>query len=334
MKYLYLFFLLILGACYGNNFTCDGQKFKGVNLVASPQPMGPEVITALQQLGVEWVSLMPYAFTQMGDTSLHYNLDRQWWGERDDGLIESIRLAQEQGLEVMLKPHIWLQGGGFTGDLTFEKESQWQAWERSYTAYLLHHARISDSMQVPLLCIGTELTLHNRQRPHYWRQLIDTLRTVYSGKLTYAANWDAVEDFPHWKALDYIGVDAYFPLTQSQSSAIKEIAEGWRPHLQLLRRQSARHQKPVLFTEWGYRSITATTQEPWRSDTEGAADEEAQARAYEAFFVAVWPEPWFAGVFVWKWYPNIPQPQHQLDTDFTPQGKAAQEVLKKEYSKR
>jgi hypothetical protein len=333
MKYLPLLFLLILGSCNAESFTYEEQKFKGVNLVAPPQPMGPEVMAALQQLGVEWVSLMPYAFTRMGDTSLHHNIDRQWWGERDEGLIESIRLAREHGLQVMLKPHLWLRGGGFTGDLTFETVEQWQAWERAYTGYLLHHARIADSMQVSLLCIGTELTQHNRQRPHYWQQLIDTLRSVYSGRLTYAANWDAVEDFPHWEALDYIGVDAYFPLTQSQQSTVIEIAEAWQPHLQSLRRLSGRHQKPVLFTEWGYRSITATTQEPWRSDTKGIADEEAQARAYRAFFKVVWPEPWFAGGFVWKWYPRLPQPHH-FETDFTPQGKAAQEVLRKEYSKR
>ncbi len=334
MKYIRLLFLLLLSACYGESFTYEGQKLKGVSLVAPPQPMGPGVMEELQQTGVEWVSLMPYAFARMGDTSLQYNIDRQWWGERDEGLIQSIRLAREQGLQVMLKPHLWLRGGGFTGDLSFRSDEQWQAWERAYTRYLLHHARIADSMQLPLLCIGTELTLHNRQRPQYWKQLIDTIRNVYSGKLTYAANWDAVEDFPHWESLDYIGADAYYPLTQNPQPTIAAITEGWQPHLQALRRLSARYQKPVLFTEWGYRSIRASTQEPWRSDTGGTADQEAQANAYQAFFQAVWPEPWFAGGFVWKWYPDLPQSHHRTETDFTPQGKAAQQVLQENYGKR
>ena len=334
MKYPYMLFVLLLCACNVKSFNYEGQKMEGVSLVAPPDPMEAEVMQELDGLGVEWVSLMPYAFTQNGDTALIYNIERQWWGERDSGVVESIRLAQERGIKVMLKPHLWLRGGGFTGDLTFKTGEEWQAWERAYTRYILHHAHIADSMQVPLLCIGTELTHHNKQRKEYWQQLIDTVRSVYSGQLTYAANWDAVEDFPHWEDLDYIGVDAYFPLTKKDKPTVEEVAEDWKSHLQDLNKLAARYQKPILFTEWGYRSIAGTTREPWRSDTEGTADPEAQEAAYRAFFQAVWPQPWLAGGFLWKWYPQLPRRHHRVETDFTPQGKPAQEVIKEYYKGR
>lgn len=338
MKYLgtlYLYVvMLLLFACQTRNYIYEGKKLEGVSLVAPPEPMEFKTMQELQEVGLEWVSLMPYAFSQAGDTVLHYNLERQWWGERDEGLVESIRLAHEAGMQVMLKPHLWLRGGGFTGDLTFKTAGEWQAWERHYTAYILHHAHIADSMEVALLCIGTELSQHNKQRPLYWQQLIDTVRSVYKGKLTYAANWDAAESFPHWENLDYIGVDAYFPLTKAEQASEEEIAAGWQTHLKDLQQLAGKYQKPILFTEWGYRSISNTAVEPWRSDTEGKADPAAQALSYSVFFKTVWPQPWLAGAFLWKWYPQIPRRHHNIETDYTPQGKPAMEVIREHYGSR
>jgi hypothetical protein len=93
-----------------------------------------------------------------------------------------------------------------------------------------------------------------------------------------------------------------------------------------------------LFTEYGYRSIDQTAKEPWVADTPAKVNHQAQANAYEALFAEFWHEPWFAGGFAWKWY----EPQmlhraesrwHKMDTDFTPQNKAAQQVLQKWYGK-
>ncbi|MBW3546105.1 MAG: hypothetical protein KY428_11005 [Bacteroidetes bacterium] len=327
-----LLLLLSLLACNSPEFHYGGRKLEGVSLVAPPQPFGTEVMQELGSVGVEWVSLMPYACTNAGETVLQHNLDRQWWGERDSGLVESVRLAKETGVQVMLKPHLWLQGGGFTGDLEFTTTQEWQAWERAYTEYIIHYARLADLLQLPLFCIGTELTRHNQQRPQYWQQLIDTVRTLYRGKLTYAANWDAVGDFVHWDQLDYIGVDAYFPLQTSAKPSLEELEDAWQPHLDELRQFSGSLQKPVLFTEWGYRSIQGATKEPWRSDLEGKADPVVQALAYQAFFQAVWPQPWLAGAFLWKWYPSLPGRRHRTETDFTPQGKPAMQVIQQHYA--
>ena len=45
-----------------------------------------------------------------------------------------------------------------------------------------------------------------------WVELIEKVRTVYSGKLTYAANYDNYQDVGFWNHLDFIGINAYFPL--------------------------------------------------------------------------------------------------------------------------
>ena len=56
-------------------------------------------------------------------------------------------------------------------------------------------------------------------RPKFWNELILKIKKLYKGKLTYAANWDEYKRIHFWNVLDYIGVDAYFPLTDKKSSS-------------------------------------------------------------------------------------------------------------------
>ena len=94
--------------------------------------------------------------------------------------------------------------------------------------------------------------------------------------------------------------------------------------------------KPVLFTELGYRSTTRPAARPWewpersKSGWNGATatDLEGQARCYQAFFRTFWHEPWFAGVYVWKWYPATARLREAANRGFTPQGKPAEQVLR------
>jgi hypothetical protein len=59
---------------------------------------------------------------------------------------------------------------------------------------------------------------------------------------------------------------------------------------------------------------------------------QAQVNSYEGLFRAVWNQPWFAGGFIWKWYP---EPVHYTGTyknsDYTPQNKPAEEIILKWY---
>ncbi len=85
----------------------------------------------------------------------HYN--GQWWGESDKGAATCIEMAHEKKLSVMVKPHLWIEHGGYTGAFTLTSESDWKLWEDSYKEYILHYANIADGMKAELFCIGTEL---------------------------------------------------------------------------------------------------------------------------------------------------------------------------------
>jgi hypothetical protein len=93
---------------------------------------------------------------------------------------------------------------------------------------------------------------------------------------------------------------------------------------------SRRFDRPLLFTEFGYRSIDGAAGRQWElpegRDARGLPrNEEAQAAAYEALFRVWWDRPDFAGGFLWNWHPETPDGR-RVDTDFTPQGKAAEEI--------
>ena len=106
-----------------------------------------------------------------------------------------------------------------------------------------------------------------------WRRVIEEVRGVYSGALTYAANFDQYHQVGFWDALDVIGVNAYFPLRDELSSApVAELEakmiESWRRVLGGIDEvRAAQHpDAPVIFTELGYTSWRGSTIQPWAGD--------------------------------------------------------------------
>jgi hypothetical protein len=58
---------------------------------------------------------------------------------------------------------------------------------------------ISRTREHRTLCFGTELEFGS-QKTQYWMQLIQKIKKVYTGKLTYAANWDDFDKVPFGKS--------------------------------------------------------------------------------------------------------------------------------------
>ena len=183
-----------------------------------------------------------------------------------------------------------------------------------------------------LFCITTELDKFALARPAFWKQLITDVRTIYKGKLTYAANWDRYDKLPFWDQLDYIGVDAYFPLADDKTPSVKAMVRGWEEPVAELARLSATFQKPILFTEFGYRSCDHTAEKPWESETDCQPKMEAQTNAYTALYEALGSQSWFAGGFVWKWFMLEQHGPRERDR-FSPQGKLAETALRQAWGK-
>ncbi|MEO7444812.1 MAG: hypothetical protein ABIT96_11625 [Ferruginibacter sp.] len=309
----------------GNN----GLEIKGVSLVAPREPAGDSIFAPLENIHSNYVSLMPYAFSRPGAGIVIYNDSGKWWGESVAGVEACIKMAHNKKFKVMLKPHLWLSHGEYTGHFSLPNHSAWQAWEKTFSLYILRFAKIADSMQVDIFCFATEMEKAIVQRPAYWTELIKQIRKIYSGKLTYAANWDEYTKIPFWKELDYIGVDAYFPLSGKETPGVADVEKGWENHKVAMAALSRELNKKILFTEYGYQNTDSNCAEPWK-ELNAHRNDIAQANAYEGFFNSFSNETWFAGGFIWKWHSQFST--HFLRSDYMPQPLAL-EVISKGYGR-
>ncbi len=312
--------------------SCSSQfvgKINGVSFVASRDRASEAHITPVKKIHAGHAAVMPFGFIrEVTSPEIIFDTDRQWYGETRVGAKQYIELLHRHGIRVMLKPQIWIWRGVFTGGLRMDTEENWERLEQSYEDFILTYASLAEETQVEIFCVGTELEGFVSERPEYWKALIGKIRERYSGKLTYAANWDEYRRTPFWASLDYIGIDAYFPLSESKTPTVEELKEGWKPWKDQITDLSESYKRPVLFTEFGYRSMDFTAKKPWLVGRgEEGVNLEAQVNAKKAIFETFWEEDWFAGGFVWKWFTNHERSGGPDDNRFTPQNKPAQEVI-------
>ncbi len=306
---------------------------RGITVVAPPQAFGAKPMVEIKTLHADWIAVVPFGFSRLGASGVHYNADRQWWGERLEGAGETIRLAKEQGLKVLLKPQIYVPGS-WPGAIEFDTEHDWAAWESNYRRFILDFARLAEQYKADMLSIGTEFSISTRVRHEFWNLLIDEVREVYSGEITYAANWDEYTHVAFWDALDYIGVDAYFPLTDETTPTIDALAKAWIPIKKKLKTLSKLYNRPVLFTEYGYLSVDRCAHKNWLLENgihKRPINEQAQSNAIEALLRSFADEEFWAGGFYWKWFPNMSGHEGYLARDYTFQGKLAEKTIKRYF---
>ncbi len=332
MKKLGLLFLCCL------QFSCSSQmmitKINGVSFVGSRDKVSQEHVNPVLNVNANFAAVMPFGFIRdLSSPKVIFDTDRQWYGETRRGAKQYIELLQKNGVKVMVKPQIWVWRGEFTGDIAMNSEEDWKIFEETYEDFIITYARLAEETKSDILCIGTELEEFVKNRPGFWNKLIKNVRNVYKGQLTYAANWDEYSRTPFWDQLDFIGVDAYFPLSEERFPTLEELKSGWQKWKVKLGELSNQKGNPVLFTEFGYRSMDYTAKKPWLVDrNEMDVNLQAQADATKAIFEEFWEEDWFAGGFVWKWFIHHDDSGGPKDNRFTPQNKPAEGVIRNFYS--
>lgn len=297
---------------------------------------------AVRDLHVEWVTLVPWGFQPTHDAAkVSHSRDSTQRRQQDEywiGHIEGVRAA---GFKVFVKPHVWIhddRSGKWRSDIFPKNDTDWEAWQSSYRDFILRYARVAERAGAEMFCVGTEFTRLVIEKPVFWKELIGELRSVYSGKLTYAANWyREFSEITFWDELDYIGVQAYFPLSSTSEPEQQDLVKGWQPHLDQLATTARKYSRPVVFTELGYRSTTTAAIEPrtWMEQSierQEVLSTETQARCYEAFFETVWERPWFAGVHFWQLRIDDRAYPDAMNLDFSPMHKRAAEVIGRGFS--
>jgi hypothetical protein len=301
----------------------------------------------LASLGVTWVSIHTWDPLQRGlDDPVFANPDRHF-GFRDLGSL--VRSAHAAGLRAMVKPHLEMRGFEATEEerrilrgpdsparralfarfesrmqtgehlqhnrISMRNEADWRRWFESYSAYVLPYARDAQAAGADMFCVGREMDSTVVRREADWRALIARIRAAFRGPLTYSANFDTWQGIGFWDALDFIGVSAYFPLSDRPSPSLAELEAGWDRALAPLEQASRRLGRPVLLTEAGFPSIPTAARAPWREERV-RADVWLQARCYEATLRALARRPWIEGAYFWLWERTSPpafrDPSHAI----------------------
>lgn len=348
LKYLSLLSLFSLHCSTpqaGNDFlaVANSEKHRGAHVFRINDSSD---LNEIKDANIEWITIVPWAYqkTHLSAEVGYYHEDSEARAKRDSSYLHRIQHLHKEGFKVFLKPHIWItepEDGKWRSDITQLSDSEWNSWSEDYRDFILRFAVIAKEAQAEMFCVGTELTLIAKEHPEYWRSLISEVRKIYKGKLTYAANWfKEYEKITFWEELEYIGVQAYFPLAKKDNPSLEEITKGWDKYLSDMYAVSKKFQRKILFTEMGYKSTADGATRPWEwmehsENNRHSYSAETQTRSYQAFFDSVWKQDWFAGVHIWQMRMNLSErknPESQ-DLNFTPQGKPAIEVIKKGFKK-
>jgi hypothetical protein len=325
-------------------FAIRGMSYPSYHSGRYASPESTASLADLANTGANYVAIIPTSYSKTVHDAEFYATDAT---EPDAAVVEVIKIAHADGLSVLLKPHVDPADGKPRADYA---PRDVDAWFRNYEAFLLRYAQLAARNHVEMFGIGCELDSMVTQRYRArWLRIIQAIRAVYPGSLIYASGGAAGgADVSFWNAVDFIGVDAYNPLSALLRPSVADLAAGWlarpdgkwasaltdgKPPLDYYQGLWERYRKPVIFSEIGYKSVVGATARPgdWKYDA--AVDLGLQARAYQAFF-DVWSRQssWMKGAFLWNWEPETrPERQPGGLAGYTPQNKPAGTVIRDWY---
>ena len=310
-----------------------GLTLAGLSGSDFAEPRAARLVETSADAGADWISIAP-GWYQESSTSNRIRPHPSRTPPDDDirRLIERCRAA---GLRVMLKPFVDSNDEVWRGDF---RPADPTAWFAEYARMLSAYADLAAQTNVDLLCVGSDLGFSEAALTTEWRTLIADTRRRYNGPLTYAASHapsaglGGYAGVPFWDDLDFIGVNAYFPLADRLISHV-QLADAWNVWLDEIDRwrEGRKLDRPVIFTELGYRSAATAATEPRAADPVAPheVDPELQAKLYTAFFGLPYRRDALQGVFWWRWDPDATDAENAA---FAPNGKPAESVLRRAYT--
>ena len=287
----------------------------------------------LHDLGYRWIAYGPTAtMSDITRPQIDYGTD----DDRDRAVIRTLRAI---GFDVFLLPRIespsFFTGrdAKWRGDIVMPDAARRGRFHDNLRNMTVHFARMAEEEGCRLFGCGLEYVKTTTVHPAEWREIIAAVRVVYSGAVTYSANWWGEFDrITFWDDLDFIGIGAYFPVARKRRADVETMVSGWDKAFEKIEDIVARYRKPVIFSEIGYPTFADAGWKPWQwtDRREKIVDEQHQADCYRALFRRYKNIDWLAGMFIWR-YPSDPR---SLETwDYCPRNKPAERVIQKMLQK-
>jgi hypothetical protein len=300
-------------------------------------PYSGALLDALVDLGANAISITPFGrIWSLRSTAIAMDFEAPYAANRD-ALARMVAQARARGLRVLVIPHLWVETGGWRGEIDPGSEQGWRDYQQSYRSFVLAWAKDAQAFGADAFSIGVECKSWSGRFGDYWQSLIADVRAVFHGALTYSANWDEAEGVLFWDQLDWIGVNAFYPLSHANGAGDAEYVQGARAALDGLSPLARSIGKPVVLVEIGYTTRQNAAVEPWLwPDTmqNVVIDEREQARALAAIAGAAAERPWIGGFYVWRYYANLDDVSQEAIWGFSPHAKQAEHVLRQVFDAR
>lgn len=295
------------------------------------------LLDELVRLGANAISITPFGrIWSLHSTSIALDFELPYEQNRE-GIARMIAQAKARGLRVLVIPHLWVETGGWRGEIDPHSDAGWRAYQAAYRSFILAWARDAQTFGADAFSIGVECKSWSGRFGDFWTQLIAEVRAAFRGALTYSANWDEAEDVLFWDQLDWVGVNAFYPLARTHGASDASYVQGATQALDRLGLLASELAKPVVLVEIGYTTRADAAVEPWLwpdGMQHVTVDEREQARALSAIAGAAAERPWILGFFVWRYYANLDDVSQEAIWGFSPHGKLAEPVLARIFSER
>lgn len=292
---------------------------------AQPQPASDDaqLLDRLAGLNVNSIAIVFPVYTDdVHATTVHGGQDTP----TEAALTSLIRAARARGFNVMLRP-ILDEANVLPAWRGAIRPRDAAAWFASYGGLLLSFARLAQREGVDSLVIGTEL---NSMETYVaaWRGLIADVRRVYSGRITYAFNFGTSFQTGFWPDLDFVSMDAYFPLDHTPMGATAaQMAADWQRWLATIERADVPFHKSIVFTEVGLVPKVGAHLRPWDSTIKQAPDLDEQRAYYEATCDTA---PGIVDGMYW-WVTGTSVANSLAPSDYSPLGRPAEDVVRSCY---
>ena len=191
----------------------------------------------------------------------------------------------------------------------------------NYDLFLSHYLDIAQQTGVDIVSIGSEFgSLEDRSDA--WNRIISNARGRFGGLLTYSVNWDHLHGPKFLGRLDFIGMTAYFSLTEKRDPTLEELKVAWRRVAGDVQSAVKEHAPGlrVVFTELGYASQDGINTDPWNYVmNKGKIDLGEQVDCLAAFRATVRQMPFLGGAYFFDYFDD----GGARDWSYSPRGKPA-----------
>ncbi len=211
----------------------------------------------------------------------------------DEELRSFIRFARALGMRVFLKPTVNCADGTWRAYIRFFDEDvpcepKWKDWFAAYTDFQVHYARIAEETGCEMFIAGCEMVM-TEHREAEWRRLIQEIRQVYQGPVSYNTDKYQEHNVKWWDCVDVISSSGYYP------------ADDWENQLDRIEAVVTAFGKPFFFAETGCMSTSGSSGRPNDWELEGTWNLTEQDMWYKSAFEAIGNRPWVRGIALWSW---------------------------------